>query len=63
MSLEDDFCDIIKKARMGQSWSVADVARMAGVPGGNITALERGACPPDRMEVRALAEISISYCS
>ncbi len=56
MPLEDDFCDIIKKARMGQAWSVADVARMAGVPGGNITALERGACPPDRMEVRALAE-------
>jgi hydroxyacylglutathione hydrolase len=56
MPLEDDFCDIIKKARTGQGLSVGDVARMAGVPGGNITALERGACPPDRLEVRALAE-------
>ncbi|NOS82617.1 MAG: MBL fold metallo-hydrolase [Nitrospira sp.] len=56
MPLEDDFCDIIKKARIGQGLSVGDVARIAGVPGGTITALERGACPPDRMEVRALAE-------
>jgi glyoxylase-like metal-dependent hydrolase (beta-lactamase superfamily II) len=56
MPLEDDFCDIIKKARTGQGLSVGDVAQMAGVPGGNITALERGACPPDRLEVRALAE-------
>ena len=56
MPLEDDFCDIIKKARMGQAWSVADVVRMAGVPSGNITALERGVCPPDRSEVQALAK-------
>jgi glyoxylase-like metal-dependent hydrolase (beta-lactamase superfamily II) len=56
MPLEDDFCDIIKKARVGQAWSVADVARMAGVPSGNITALERGVCPPDRSEVQALAK-------
>jgi glyoxylase-like metal-dependent hydrolase (beta-lactamase superfamily II) len=57
MPLEDDFCDIIKKARMGQAWSVADVARMAGVPSGNITALERGVCPPDRSEVQSLAKV------
>ena len=56
MPLEDDFCDIIKKARIGQGFSVGDVARVAGLPGGNIAALERGACPPDRAEVRALAK-------
>ena len=56
MPLEDDFCDIIKKARIGQAWSVADVARMTGLPGGDITALERGVRPPDRIEVRALAK-------
>ena len=56
MPLEDDFCDIIKKARTGQGLSVGDVARMAGVPAGNITALERGVCPPDRTEVQALAK-------
>ena len=57
MPLEDDFCDIIKKARMGQAWSVADVTRMTGLAGGDITALERGIRLPDRNEVRALAKV------
>ena len=55
MPLEDDFCDIIKKARVGQSWSVEDVARVTGLPGADITALERGDQPRDRAEMRALA--------
>lgn len=56
MPLEDDFSDILKKARMGQGFSVGDVARMTGLPGGDITALERGDRPKDRAEVRALAK-------
>lgn len=56
MPLEDDFCDILKKARIGQGLSVGDVARMTGLPGGDITALERGDQPRDRAEVRALAK-------
>lgn len=56
MPLEDDFCDILKKSRAGQGLSVGDVARMTGLPGGDITALERGDQPRDRMEVRALAK-------
>ena len=56
MPLEDEFVDIIKKARTGQGLSVDDVAQMVGLPSGNIAALERGVCPPDRMEVQALAE-------
>ncbi len=55
MPLEDDFCDILKKSRTGQGLSVGDVARMTGLPGGDITALERGDQPRDRTEVRALA--------
>lgn len=55
MPLEDDFCDILKKARTGQGLSVGEVARMTGLPGGDITALERGDQPRDRAEVRALA--------
>ena len=55
MPLEDDFCDIIKKARIGQAWSVEDVARATGLPEADITALERGGEPRDRAEVRALA--------
>lgn len=56
MPLEDDFCDIVKKSRTGQGLSVGDVARMTGLPGGDITALERGDRPRDRAEVRALAK-------
>jgi len=55
MPLEDDFCDIIRKARIGHAWSVEDVARITGLPGADITALERGDQPHDREEVRALA--------
>ncbi|MDP1947739.1 MAG: MBL fold metallo-hydrolase [Nitrospirota bacterium] len=56
MSLEDEFSDIIKKARMGQGLSVAEISRTTGLPGGDITALERGDPPRDRAEVRALAK-------
>ncbi|MEO5954838.1 MAG: MBL fold metallo-hydrolase [Nitrospiraceae bacterium] len=56
MPLEDEFSDIIKKARMGQGLSVAEVSRTTGLPGGDITALERGDPPRDRAEVRALAK-------
>ena len=56
MPLEDEFSDIIKKARTGQGLSVGDMARMTGLSSGDITALERGARLPDRNEVRALAQ-------
>jgi hydroxyacylglutathione hydrolase len=56
MPLEDDFCDIIKKARIGQGLSVGDLALTTGLPGGELTVLERGARPPDRMEVQAFAK-------
>ncbi len=55
MPLEDDFCDIIKKARTGLKLSVGDVARLTGLPGADITALERGDQLHDRTELRALA--------
>ncbi len=55
MPLEDDLCDIIKKARGGLHLSVGDVARLTGLPGADISALERGDQPRDRAELRALA--------
>jgi len=55
MPLEDDFCDIIKKARTGLKLSVGDVARLTGLPGADITALERGDQLHDRAELRAIA--------
>jgi hydroxyacylglutathione hydrolase len=56
MPLEDEFSDILKKARVGRGLSVGDVARATGLPGGDISALERGDRPRDRAEVRALAK-------
>ncbi|HEX6531441.1 MAG TPA: MBL fold metallo-hydrolase [Nitrospira sp.] len=55
MPLEDDFCDIIKKARTGLKLSVGEVSRLTGLPGADITALERGDQLHDRSELRALA--------
>ena len=55
MPLEDDFCDIIKKARTGLKLSVGDVARLTGLPGADITALERADQLHDRAELRAIA--------
>jgi len=55
MPLEDDLCDIIKKARTGLKLSVGYVARLTGLPGADITALERGDQLRDRAELRAIA--------
>ncbi len=56
MPLEDEVADILKKARTGQGLSIGDVARVTGLPGGDITAIERGDPPRDRAEVRSLAK-------
>ena len=55
MSLEDDFCDIIKKARVGQGLSVEELARRTELPATAIAAWERGSPPSQRQDVRALA--------
>ena len=57
MPLEDEFCDILKKARTGQGISVADVSAKSGVSIGNISALERGEPVRDRAAVQALAKV------
>jgi glyoxylase-like metal-dependent hydrolase (beta-lactamase superfamily II) len=56
MPLEDEFCDILKKSRTGQGLTVADVSRMTGLSGGNISALERGDQVRDRADVLVLAK-------
>jgi hydroxyacylglutathione hydrolase len=55
MPLEDDFSDIIKKARTGLKLSVGDVARLTGLPGADITALERGDQLHGRAELLAIS--------
>jgi len=56
MPLEDDLCDILKKARTGQKLSVGDVARLTGLPSTDISALERGDPLRDRAELRAIGK-------
>ena len=55
MPLEDDCCDILKKARIGLGLSAGDVSRRAGLSDGVIAALERGEQARDRVELLALA--------
>jgi glyoxylase-like metal-dependent hydrolase (beta-lactamase superfamily II) len=56
MKLEDDFCDIVKKARLGQGRSVETVAQASGMRAGDLSTLERGSRVPSDVEVRALAK-------
>src|ERR1044071_1554290 len=56
MPLEDDFSDILKKARTGRGLSVRDVARTTGLSDGDIATLERGGVPHDPADVRVLAK-------
>ena len=56
MALEDDFSDIIKKARSGQQRSLTDVARVSGLPESEIAGLERGQAPRHPEQVTALAQ-------
>ncbi|MBY0247036.1 MAG: MBL fold metallo-hydrolase [Nitrospiraceae bacterium] len=55
MPLEDDCCDILKKARTGLGLSAGDASRRAGLSDGVIAALERGEQARDRAELLALA--------
>ncbi len=54
MSLEDDFCDIIKKARLGQSQSLAAVAQLSEISEKDLQFLEKGSRAPSQTEVLAL---------
>ena len=55
MGLEDDFCDIIKKARLGQSQSLAAVAQQSEISETDLQVLEKGTRGPNQMEVQALS--------
>src|SRR6185436_19684760 len=57
MPLEDDFTDIIKKARMGLGLSNEDVALGAGLGTRDQTALERGERRPTVHEVEAIGSV------
>lgn len=55
MKLEDDFCDIVKKARMGQGRSVEAIAQASGMRAEDLSTLERGNRIPTAAEANAIA--------
>ena len=56
-SLEDEFGDIIGKARRGLGLSVAAVAKQVGVSAGEIEEMERYALTPDQAVIDRLAAV------
>ncbi len=56
MPLEDDFCDIIRKARWGRGLGITDVASSAGIAPLRLEALEAGQMP-SAGEVDRIAEV------
>ncbi len=56
MPLEDEFCDIVKKARMGQGHSLEEVARLAGLSLNELEGLEKGARAPSAVEAASCAK-------
>jgi glyoxylase-like metal-dependent hydrolase (beta-lactamase superfamily II) len=53
--LEDEFCDIVKKARTGQGLSLDQVCAPSGLDPATLRELEAGRRAPEREEVLALA--------
>ncbi len=55
MTLEDEFCDVVKKARMGRGQSIAQAAAAARLQQDEWERLERGARFPSEHEAHAMA--------
>lgn len=55
--LEDEFGDILSKARFGRGLSTEEVARRGGVSPGDLTRMERYELIPDDAVIRRLAEV------
>ena len=57
VALEDEFCDIVKKARKGSGQSISQVAETAHVRKDEWERLEQGARAPSEDEVHAIARV------
>ncbi|WP_447970067.1 MBL fold metallo-hydrolase [Nitrospira sp. M1] len=57
MSLEDDFCDIIKKSRHGQDLSLSAVTQRSYLSQHDLEALEQGSRLPTSDEVNTLSQV------
>ncbi|MDR4494261.1 MAG: MBL fold metallo-hydrolase [Nitrospirales bacterium] len=56
MTLEDEFCDIIKKARFGQAKGLAEMVDLSGIPQSDLEELEKGHRPPTKAELHSLSQ-------
>lgn len=56
MELEDEFCDIIGKARSGKGLSLEDLSEKSGLSPNVISSLEDGSSKPTEDQVRKLAQ-------
>lgn len=55
MTLEDEFCDIVKKARFGQKLSLEKIAEEGELSVNDLEQLEKGVRPPSVREVEAIS--------
>ncbi len=56
MSLEDEFCDIIKKARFGQGLGIETLAALAKVEQADVEHLEKGHRLPTKDEIHGISQ-------
>jgi glyoxylase-like metal-dependent hydrolase (beta-lactamase superfamily II) len=56
MSLEDDFCDIMKKARFGQGLGIETLAELAKVEQADVERLEKGHRLPTKGEIQGISQ-------
>ncbi len=56
MSLEDEFCDILKKARFGQEHSLAALAELTQIESSDLENLEKGARVPTKSEIQSISQ-------
>jgi len=56
MNLEDDFCDILKKARFGQGQGLAALAELTKIEPSDLESLEKGQRLPTRAEIQHISQ-------
>ncbi len=56
MSLEDDFCDILKKARYGQEQSLTALAELTHITPSDLESLEKGHRLPTKTEIHHICQ-------
>lgn len=56
MTLEDEFCDIIKKARFGQAKGLTEIVELSKIAQSDLEELEKGHRSPTKAELHSLSQ-------